>query len=210
MVKLLRRTHGINWRTIAGVALIVLSALAVVGLVRAASATSARLVATRLLVEGQQIQPGDVRTEEIPVSAVLGEYLPGTTVIEGKVVTRVIHPGELVPRASIGEVSETLATTVVLELGTPVASALKDGAIVDLWAAPSTSGSSPVAATPAGPRLIVSRARLAHRSETSASALHSGAQVEVVIARTDVATVLAAQAAGDVLSVIASSGAATS
>jgi hypothetical protein len=200
----------VNWRVAIGVALIIVSGLSVVGLIRVTAATSGRWVATRLLVEGQQVQEGDIHIEQVPSSAALGEYLPGSTPVVGKVVTRVIHPGELVPLASIGEASQTLATTVVVDLGIPIASALREGAIVDLWAAPSATQSAPADAGNAAPQLLVTRARLAHRVETQPTALRSGAQVELVVSRSDVPAVIAAQARGDVLSVIASSGAAAS
>ncbi len=204
------RKNRVNWRVAIGVVLIIASGLSVVGVLRVTAATSGRWVATRLLVEGQQVQAGDMRIEEVPASTVLGEYILGSIPVVGKVVTRVIHPGELVPLASVGDASQTLATTVVVDLGLPVASALREGAVVDLWAAPSATRSAPADASTASPALVVTRARLAHRAETQSTALRSGAQVELVVSRSDVPAVIAAQARGDVLSVIASSGAAAS
>jgi len=200
-----RRVSRLNIRAILGIALIAVSALGVWALVRATTASATVVIANRLLVEGQQIQQDDVRVENAAGSSALAEYLGSEALAVGKVVTRVIHPGELVPRASIGEASETLETTLVVDVATEVATDLHDGAIVDVWAAPAKVGSAPVVASAQPPRIVMYRARLAHRQVAAASAM-SGARVEIVLPRTDVPEVLAAIAAGDAMTVVASSG----
>jgi hypothetical protein len=172
---------------------------------RVTTSSNSVVVATRLLVEGQQIQAGDVRTDSTGSGADLGPYASKMELVVGKVVTRVIRPGELVPAASIGEVSETLETTMVVDLMTKVATDLSDGAIVDVWAAPAKTGSSVTPRESGDPRIVLARARLAHR-EVAAATATSGARVEIVLPRTAVADVLAAIAAGDAMTVVASSG----
>ncbi|MEN9751403.1 MAG: hypothetical protein RLZZ600_450 [Actinomycetota bacterium] len=195
----------LNLRAILGIALITISAVGVWGLVRATSASASVLVSTRLLVEGQQIHEGDVRVESAGASSALGGYLATADLAVGKVVTRVIQPGELVPRASVGEVSETLETILVIDVATEVATDLRDGAIVDVWAAPAKAGSAAAIQSTPTPRIVMHRARLAHREVASASNM-SGSRVEIVLPRTEVPGVLAALAAGDSMTVVASSG----
>jgi len=200
-----RRVSRLNLRAVLGIALIAVSALGVWALVRATTASTTVVIANRLLVEGQQIQQGDVRVENAAGSSALAEYLASEGLAVGKVVTRVIHPGELIPRASIGEASETMETTFVIDVATEVATDLQDGAIVDVWAAPAKAGSASVTASAQPPRIVMHRARLAHRQVAAASAM-SGARVEIVLPRTEVPEVLAAIAAGDEMTVVASSG----
>lgn len=200
-----RRVSRLNLRAILGIALIAVSALGVWALVRATSASATVVVANRLLVEGQQIQQADIRVETAAGSSALAEYIASEGLAVGKVVTRVIHPGELVPRASVGEASETLETTLVIDVATEVATDLRDGAIVDVWAAPAKAGSASIVASAQPPRIVMHRARLAHRQVAVASAM-SGARVEIVLPRTDVPEILAAIAAGDAMTVVGSTG----
>ncbi len=202
-MKRLRRR--IDLRLVLGLVLVLVSALGAVGLVRAAGAGHPVLVATHLLVEGQHLTAEDVATVEVG-SGLPGEYETTALSIVGRVVTRAIRAGELVPRASVGEPSETLETTLVIDLVSPAATSLREGSEVDIWAAPAKSSSSVTSTVSSSPRLLVSRARLAHRVDRSTSALSSAERVEVVVSRLDLPEVLGATAAGDALTVVASNG----
>ena len=203
-VRISRASSRINLRMLVGIILIAVSAVSVWGLIRATSSSSSIVVATKLLVEGQQIRADDVRTDSTGSGVDLGQYLDSSALAVGKVVTRVIRPGEFVPKASVGEVSETLETTLVIDVATEVASDLQDGSIVDVWAAPARTSVSP-AATSVAPRIVMHRARLARREVAAASSM-SGSRVEVVLPRDAVGEVLAAIAQGDAMMIVASSG----
>lgn len=195
----------VNVRVVLGLVLVILSALGTWALVRSASASTPVVVASRLLVEGQQVQPGDIRQDEVGLAAFSGEYAASSDLVVGKVVTRVIHAGELVPRASIGEVSETLQTTMVIDVATDVASTLQEGSIIDVWAAQSANSSTISSVAVSAPTIVVSQARLAKR-ESAASAASGTSRVEVVLPRTAVPDLLSAIAAGNAMTVVASSG----
>lgn len=188
-----------------GIALIAVAALGSWGIYRVALSTSVVLVANRMLVEGEQVTSADVTMQEVASGAFHAEYVSDPALIIGKVVTRVVHPGELIPRASIGEASETLQTTLVIELSSAIASSLHEGAIVDVWAADSPKSSSASTTGPSAPHAVVRRARLAQKHDAS-GALSSGDQVEIVLPRASVPDVLQAVAHGDAMTVVASSG----
>lgn len=201
----LRRRKPVRARLVLGLVLVIVSALGCWALVRSMAVTVPVVVANSLLVEGQQVHARDFHAEQVALGVPTGAYVGELAEIEGKVITRVIHPGELVPRASVGEASETLETTLVLQLASDVASSMQPGAIIDVWAAPSTRSSSlPTSAYPE-PRMVVQRARLAHH-EAATSSVAGGSQVEIVLPRASVPSVLQAVANGDVLTVVASSG----
>jgi hypothetical protein len=200
-----RRTRPIQARLVIGLVLVVASALGCWALVRSMATTVPVVVANALLVEGQQVHAGDFHTEQVALGVPTGAYISDLADVEGKVITRVLHQGELVPRASVGEASETFETTLVLTLAGDVASSLRPGAIIDVWAAPSTRSSSPGVAGNTEPRLVVERARLAHH-EAATSSMSTGSQVEIVLPRSSVPSVLQAVASDDEMTVVASSG----
>jgi hypothetical protein len=198
-----------NGRVVLGVCLIVSAAVGSWAVYRFNATTTRVFVASRLLVEGQQITASDIRSEEVGVSALSAEYASDAGLIVGKVVTRVVHPGELIPQASVGEASETLQTTLVIELSSSVASSLREGSIVDVWAADSPHSSSAATVTPGPPHAVVRRARLAVKRESGGS-MTAGEKVEVVLPRSAVPDVLQAVAQGSAMTVVASSGGLTS
>ena len=199
-----RIPHRINARVVLGVTLIVVASLASWGVYRLNANTATVLVANRLLVEGEQVSQTDFRSQEVASGAFSSEYFLTGDPVVGKVVTRVVHPGELIPRASIGEASETLQTTLVIDLSSAIASSLHEGDIVDVWAADSPRSSAATATTTA-PHAVVRRARLAHKQE-SGNSLSSGDRVEIVLPRSAVPEVLQSVAQGDAMTVVASSG----
>jgi len=194
----------VNGRVVIGCALIAVCAVGSWGLYRANSPSHSVLVASRLLVEGEQLSSSDFRIEEVPAGAFTSGYVSSPDNVIGKVVTRVMHPGEVVPTASVGEVSETLQTTVVIDVSSAVASSLDEGSIVDVWAAASPRSSNPEL-THEPPHAVVHRARLASKHD-STGGVSTGERVEIVLPRDAVADVLAAVARGDAMTVVASSG----
>ncbi len=211
-------TTRFNPRLVIGLVLVIVSIVGVVGIVRMSASATPVVVASRLLVEGQQITSTDVETRMARLEFVSGAYPQNIESVVGKVVTRSIGRGELVPSASLGEASEVIETTVVVDVDAPLASNMIDGGIVDLWAAAAgTAGASSYAssaqsssvgtgAIPDGARLVLARARLAGHSDDSAAIGQGATRAELVVSRNDVATVLAASASDDALFVVASSG----
>ena len=203
------RARRMDWRLAAGIGLIVVAVLGVIGIVRITTAGHPVVIARGLLVEGQLVSATDLAVETL--SGDLHEnYATALDQIVGKVVTRAIRPGEFVPRASIGESSETLETSLVVDLATALPPSLHEGSVIDLWATSSQTGSSVAVTQPHEPRLVVSRARLVGRLATSPSALASQERVEIVVSRINIPDVLSCIAAGDVITVVAANGGALS
>jgi len=197
----------INSRMIVGLVLIATSILGVFLLVEGASRTSTVLIAKRLLVEGHQIGAEDVQPIQAQIDSARSSYLTDVHLVVGKIASRAIMPGELIPVASVAESADVLETTVAVNVDAPVAGDLKPGALVDLWAAQKSTGSSArMEASPEPARLLVKRVRLAKHESPATALANPGERVELVLSRDDVATVLDAQSGGLGLYVVASAG----
>lgn len=196
-----------NSRIALGVILVVVSVVGVVGVVRVSATSSPIVVATKLLVEGHQITQEDVRESSAQVGDNASKYVEKPALVVGKVVNRAIGAGEFVPISSLSSAADVIATSVVITVDTPIASGLKPGALVDLWAAERKSGSAAPSGDMTHPaQLLLPRIRMASH-ETKASVVSEGSErVELVVDRDDVAKVLDAQSAGLALSVVSSSG----
>lgn len=201
------RRRSVNTRVVVGVLLVAVSVVSVFGLMRFTSHQSTTLVATRLLVEGQQITAADVSQRSVQIGEIAGQYFDAPELAVGKVVMRSIAPGEFIPRASVGEASEVIETSIVIEIDSPLASRLSPGSRVDVWATEDLSSSQSYEATsPAEPQLVVSRARLAQHVKSSGGFDVGVDRVEIVVDRQYIPVVLDVQSRGYSFHVVATRG----
>ncbi len=163
------------------------------------------LVATHLLVEGQHITEADVSRVEVG-SGLPQEYEVNAQSVVGRVVTRAIHSGELIPRSSVGEPAETLETTLVIDLAAQAATSLSEGSEIDIWAAPAKASSGATPLSTVDPHIVVSHARLARRLDRTTGSLSTAERVEVVVSRMDIPDLLSSIARGDAITVVAANG----
>lgn len=201
------RRRSLNTRVIVGLLLVAVSVVSVFGLLRFTSHKSTALVATRLLVEGQQIAASDVSRRSVQIDELAGRYFDAPELAVGKVVMRSIAPGELIPRASLGDASEVIETSIVIVIDSPLASRLVPGSRVDVWATEDPSSSQDYAdAAPAEPQLVVARARLAEHVQSSGGFDAGVDRVEIVVDRQYIPVVLDVQSRGYSFHVVATRG----
>jgi len=206
-MKKIVRKQRVNARVLAGITLIAVSVAGVFFVVRLSTRTTPTVVAAHLLVEGQQIREGDVTMKNVQIDEIAQAYIAEPGLVIGKVVMRSVAAGELVPRASLGEASEVIETSVVVDLGSPLASRVTAGSLVDLWAASDAKTSAGlVNENREAPHLVVSRARVAAVVPASGTFGGAAERVELVLDRSQVPAVLDAQSQGLVLNVVAASG----
>lgn len=201
------RNKRISARLVLGIILILISVSGVTLLVRAASSTVGVLVAAHLLVEGQQVTSADLKERQVQIDEISAGYVRDAQFAVGKVITRSIHEGELIPRASLGDPAGVIETSLVIEVDVPLASRVVPGSRVDIWATDKPTGSAS-ATDPEAPssHLLVSGARLAAHSANSGALGEGTERVELVVDRQQIPLVLDAQAQGLALHVLASSG----
>lgn len=113
-------------RVAAGVALVVLCAVATATVLRASDDRLAVLVTTRALPAGHQLVLADVRTVRIGTDGDLGLILAAErSTVVGQVLARPLRSGALLGRADVGSIAWPEAGTTILAL------ALKPGRFPD-------------------------------------------------------------------------------
>lgn len=187
-------------RFVIGVALVIVAVAGVWGVVAAARTTTTVWVADRTLVPGDVIEADDLRTAEVGLGEVADRYVAATESVAGRVATRVVAAGEVVPSAALGDGADVDSTTVVVTTGGALAAAVTPGVAVELWA-------TDAKAEDARPHLLVADATVGAVDAEGGGMIASGTTVELVIPRSAVTDVLAAQAAGAVLAVVPTTGA---
>ncbi|MGK9148799.1 SAF domain-containing protein [Plantibacter flavus] len=185
-------------RFVVGLALVVASIVGVWWLVTASSRTVPVYAATRTLTPGATLEPSMLRVVDIRLGGSDAAYLSAAKPSFGdQVVTRTVGSGELVPLSALGDAAELGITTLVVEPGRRPATDVVPGTLVDLWAA------APVDEGYGSPEVIVPAATIVRSSEEEGFLSGGGsAALELAVPRSAVATVLAAQAAGHLLSVV--------
>ncbi len=185
-------------RFLVGVALVLLSVAGVWAVVASARSTSTAVVAERALVPGETLTDADVRAIDVGLGEATARYGADVEDMVGRVVTRPVGAGELIPQAAI-DTSSPGTTTVVVRSAGEVPAAVAPGRTVDLWTTPTTDHE-----TASPPRILVAGATVASVEESSSSLSTNAPAIELVVPTSAVAEVLAAQTAGDALAVVPS------
>jgi len=194
-----KRAFWSDARFFVGIALIVVSVAGVWGVVAASRHTAPVYAASSTIVPGQAVTADDLRVVDVGLGQVEGAYLTPEGLGDGMVAQRTIAAGELVPVEALAESASV--TTVVVRSAADVPRAVAAGTAVELWEAPATAdGFDP-------PRVLVADATVAAIVRAEGVMASGQTSVELVVARSDVAAVLAAVAAGSALSVVPTGGA---
>lgn len=194
--------RNIDIRLVIGFVLVVASVAGVYGLVAAADRTTAVYVASRPLVAGQLVQGRDLEVVHVRLARASAMYVDEGGLRNGAVLLRSVAVGELIPAAAIGTAQDITSTTLVLNLASPLPVESKPGSVMDMWTAPQLGQNSY-----GPPTVLVSQTHIARVIESSGiGSASQGVNVEVIIPRSKVALVLQAQANGDVISLVPTTG----
>ena len=207
-----RRSFWFDPRFAIGLALVVVSVLGVDALVNAANASVQVLAARSTLTPGERVHVSDLVPTSVRVGRTAGLYLEASDVpSSGLVVTRSVAAGELVPQTAVGSRAGQSLTSVVVSVDSALAASIVPGSRVDLWSAhtsvPATAASgsddSSVAPDSSGaPTVLVSAAIVVRLVDQKNLVASNGSAVELLIPKSETATVLDAMANGAVLSVL--------
>lgn len=195
-----RRRRAVDVRLLIGLALVAASVGGVVVLVGAVDARTTVYAAASALSPGDRIDRGDLVERRVSLDGADGLYLrAGELPADGLVVVQPVHDGELLPRTAVGEASGVRSTALVLELAGAPSSAVRAGAVVDVWASPADAEGRGFGA----PVVLVPDAVVVRVVEDDGLVSSGGGgAVEVLVPRSRVARVLQAQASGDALAVV--------
>lgn len=194
-----KRRRSIDARLLIGIALVAASVAGVVALVGAVDTRTTVYAASGALSPGDRIQPGSLVEREVSLDGADGLYLlAGEIPADGLVVVHPVREGELLPRAAVGDAAGVRSTALVLQLAGPPSSAVRAGAVIDVWASAAATEGRGYAA----PVVLVPDAVVVRVVENEGIVSSNASAVEVLVPRSRVARVLQAQAAGDALAVV--------
>lgn len=203
-----RRSFWFDPRFAIGLVLVVVSVLGVDALVNAANASVDVLAARFTLTPGERVHASDLVPTSVRVGRTAGLYLQASEVPSaGLVVTRSVAAGELVPHTAVGSRVGQRLTSVVVSVDSALAASIAPGSRVDLWSAQPASasgddGSSVAPGSYAAPTVLVSSAIVVRLVDQKNLVASNGSSVELLMPKSDTATVLDAIANGTVLSVL--------
>jgi len=193
------RRRAADPRLAIGIALVIGSIAAVVGIVAVGDEGVEVYAAPSLLTAGERVTANDLELRRVALGAQAGAYLSVDEMPrEGVVVSRTVGAGELVPRAAVGDERGPRSTTVVVALTTPLGATVAPGDTLDLWSSPEEE-----AGRFGAPTVIASGAQLVREvAEDGIVAGAEAARVELLVPRRDVARILFALANGDALAAV--------
>jgi hypothetical protein len=203
-----RRSFWFDPRFAIGLVLILVSVVGVDALVTAANASVDVLAARSTLTPGERVHVSDLVPTSVRVGRTAGLYLQASDVpSSGLVVTRAIAAGELVPHTAVGSEVGQFLTSVVVSVNSALAASVVPGSRVDLWSAEPASASDDGTTTGGAgsynaPTVLVSSAIVVRLVDQKNLVASNGSSVELLMPKSDTATVLDAIANGAVLSVL--------
>ena len=177
-----RRPSWRDPRLLIGLALIGLAVAAVVMIVQRSDTTDPFYAAARDLAPGTVIGEDDLVVVRVRVSS--GEYVPQSDAAVGKVLSRTIGEGELVPASALVNASGYAARSIAVQSSMPLADGVGVGSLVDVWVTVETDAGPQ--STVVGTGLAVTEVREAGSALGSAG----GQTVYVAVPLADVGKVL--------------------
>ncbi|GAB3565434.1 flagellar biosynthesis protein FlgA [Spelaeicoccus albus] len=206
MESLAARLKQPSWRDPRLLIGIVLVAASVVGcwqLVRVARATTTVFTAAADLPAGAPVRASDVTATEVKLAGAGKRYLNADEAWpKGLIALRTVAAGELIPAAAVGSAAELTGRPVIVHVDGPLAEGVVPGARVDVWATePVRAENEPEPERVAGAVRVVS----VHPPK-SGFGIDRTTAVELLVDKSDVATVLRLVAGKATISLLAVPG----
>ncbi|MFN3866550.1 MAG: hypothetical protein ACK4MD_07530 [Demequina sp.] len=199
----LRRPGWKDPRLLIGLLLIAVAMVGVASIVSAADRTVAHYVAQHTLTPGTVLDTDHLAIAHVRVGT--GTYLvadPAAAQPWGRVVTRVIEAGELVPEASLASAADFEGRPVAVVTTSPVAADVRPGSLVDVWVTARDASGAP-ASRLVGDGLVVADVV----GDDQGFGSRRGQTVYVVVPRSGLEEFLEALATDGAVSVVGLAGA---
>lgn len=191
------RSRWFDVRLAVGVLLIAASIAGVMLIVSSADSSVTVYSSERTLSAGDEISLDDLVETRVRLGESASHYLRPGDVDGGVVVARTVGKGELVPLSAVGSLESTASASIVVSVAGILPKSVREGSVVDLWAA---AGRDDEAESPA---VVASGVTVVRVSEAdgmiAGSETHS---VEVLVSRDRIARILEARTAGASLALV--------
>ncbi|MEW1961392.1 SAF domain-containing protein [Microbacterium sp. NPDC077644] len=193
-----RRPFWGDIRFLIGLVLVILSIAGVWLIVSSARETTPVLQANRTITQGEALASGDFHVVEVSLGTVVDDYLAPQDLEPGMIAARTVADGELLAATATGDADSGRTTNIVVESSVGIPARVEAGTPVELWYSPPLQEDGEYDA----PRILAADVVVASIPESDGVLAERSAAVELVIARADVADVLAAINAGAALSIV--------
>lgn len=150
------------------------------------------------MLAGDPIRETDLRSVPVSLAGVSDSYIRTGELAPGSIATRTIAAGEILPAKAIGSSATVTTARLVLAVSDGLAPDTAPGTHVDVWA----TTSDPYSATPSTTSVIVPGATFARILEADAYGLENAQRVELLVPRSAVRALLAAQGDGASLVIV--------
>ena len=192
------RSRWFDPRFAIGIVLVLASVAGVVVVVSAADGGVQVYAARAALSPGDRVHRGDLELKSVRLGAVRDRYLgPADIPAAGVVVTRPVGGGELVPASAVGSTSSLRVASLVITVKGQLSRSVEAGAVVDVWSAAALDGGAF-----GEPAVLVYSATVVRVIKPEGITATGSESVELLVARSTTARVLAAVADGDALSLV--------
>lgn len=183
-------------RLVIGVVLVLASLAGVWFVVEQSARTETAWAATRTLLPGDTVAPGDVEQVDVRLPQSQDHYLAGGTDPVGMVVASTVGPGEVLPLRALGDARSDDRSAVVIEVAGALPSAVRAGSLVDVWtAAPNEEGFD-------APAVLIDGAIVVEVVEDDGIMASAAQQLELLVPTSETARLLEAMSNAHVLSVV--------
>jgi hypothetical protein len=183
-------------RLVIGITLVLASLVGVWLVVQQSSSSDRAWAATRTLLPGDAIEAGDVEPVDVRLPQSHERYLDSSAEPIGMVVAATVGEGEVLPVRAVGGAESASRSAIVIELDGALPTAVRAGALVDVWtAAPSDDGFE-------APAVLVDAAIVVGLVEDDGILASAGTQLELLVPSEATALLLEAIADEHALSVV--------
>lgn len=185
-----------------GIALIILSIVGVWLVVSSADRSTPVYLARSTLSVGDVVHHGDLTLTNVRLGDADTSYVAdGSIPDDGFIVLRTVLKGELVPQSAVGTDASVNVSAIVVGSTSALAASVEAGSLIDVWSARVQDDG-----TFAPPVVLVAGATVVRVVEQQGLITGGGRDVEVLVPKGKVASVLAAVAGGDAISVVPATG----
>ena len=191
------KRRRVDLRLLAGFALVIASTAGAYFFVSATNSTVEVYVARETLLAGDPVRESELKLVAVNVSNLDGAYIEAGSLGQSPVALRTIAVGEMIPTRAIGPVSSVTMAKLVVSIAEGLPEDTSAGTNIDLWA----TFSDPYSSVPSSSAIVVPGATFVRTIESDAYAIDSQQRVELMVPRSSLRTLLAAQ--GDGASLIA-------
>ncbi len=203
----MRRPRWLDVRVIGGVLLLVAAVVIGAKVIGASSRTSPVWAVTHDLAAGTVLRPADLTRADVNLGDRGEDYLDASSSLDGRILNRPVHAGELLPASSVGEVGDARIVSVSVAPDR-MAPGVAHGSVIDLYL---TSGGSEASGTKATTTLLQGGVTVqtvtAPASGGLSAATSNSYQVALLLSPTDADALVRALPGGDPMVVLRTSDA---